>query len=340
MEVFNQSSGDIFAPTFVYDLDGCQANRNAVDVSPGGWFDACLVGVTGDWMIRAVVDCTEATPPEPPTQAPFPHDFPKNRYISIDRGNPGLDFFDIKLTLAVTQVNSVPGAMIGSEWWAGCPDEDCISIVGRARSASPPDWSRCSTVHLAGCPIVPTSTYEIVVVDGANESAPVYDGQTQVKPGVKWWADTVGFFDGVKWTPPQGTVNIDDAVAGIKTFQNPNAFNAAHVSVVDVHPNDPSLQQNQINKIVNINDVFQIVLGFQGNEYGGGNIGLCPNADDPCPGPCPGAADDTPCDDADACTVGDTCQGGVCTPGTDECKDEDKEPGTKFNEFAAPFPYQ
>ena len=57
LEVFNQSAGDIFAPTFVYDLDGCQANRNAVDVMPGGWTDTCLVGVTGDWMIRAVVEC-------------------------------------------------------------------------------------------------------------------------------------------------------------------------------------------------------------------------------------------------------------------------------------------
>lgn len=57
LEVVNQSSGDIFAPTFVYDLDGCQANRNAVNVMPGGWIDACAVGVTGDWMIRAVVEC-------------------------------------------------------------------------------------------------------------------------------------------------------------------------------------------------------------------------------------------------------------------------------------------
>ena len=60
LEVFNQSAGNIFAPTFVYDLDGCQANRNAVDAIPGGWFDACLVGVTGDWMIRAVVECCPA----------------------------------------------------------------------------------------------------------------------------------------------------------------------------------------------------------------------------------------------------------------------------------------
>ncbi len=60
LEVFNQSSGSPFTPTFVYDLDGCQANRNAVDVIPGGWLDACLLGVTGDWMIRAVVECCPA----------------------------------------------------------------------------------------------------------------------------------------------------------------------------------------------------------------------------------------------------------------------------------------
>ena len=94
----------------------------------------------------------------------------------------------------------------------------------------------------------------------------------------------------------------------------------------------------QINKIVNIGDVFSIIKGFQGNEYGGGDIGLCPDADEPCPGPCAEAADDTPCDDGDACTVGDTCPGGVCTPGTHQCKEEAKEPGTTSTQFEAPFP--
>lgn len=57
LTLLNQSSGNAFAPSVTYDQDGCQAQRNAVDVMPGGWSDACPLGVTGDWVIRAVVDC-------------------------------------------------------------------------------------------------------------------------------------------------------------------------------------------------------------------------------------------------------------------------------------------
>lgn len=72
-------------------------------------------------------------------------------------------------------------------------------------------------------------------------------------------------------------MNIDDAVACIKTFQDPNAINATHVSVTDVHPADPTLPPpgNQINKIVNFNDVLLFLLAFQGDEYPGPEIELC-----------------------------------------------------------------
>ena len=48
-------------PSVVRDTDGCQAGRNAIfaELAPGTnvWFSACALGVTGDWVIRAVVDC-------------------------------------------------------------------------------------------------------------------------------------------------------------------------------------------------------------------------------------------------------------------------------------------
>ena len=111
------------------------------------------------------------------------------------------------------------------------------------------------------------------MIEGSAVSAPLA-AETQVKPGVKWHGDAVGFFDGVTWTPPNLNVNIDDAVAAIKTFQNPSAFNATHVSVTDVHPN---LSGAQINKVVNFDDVFVQILGFQGFEYPGPEIDLCPD---------------------------------------------------------------
>jgi len=51
------------APDAVWDNDGCQANRNAVfDSSGGQWLDACGLGVTGDWVIRATVACLPGCP--------------------------------------------------------------------------------------------------------------------------------------------------------------------------------------------------------------------------------------------------------------------------------------
>ncbi|MCH7926130.1 MAG: hypothetical protein IIC51_11400, partial [Planctomycetes bacterium] len=107
----------------------------------------------------------------------------------------------------------------------------------------------------------------------AGESSTAVLLDTQAKPGVKWHGDTVGFFNGVIWTPPNGTTSIDDAVAAIKTFQDPSAFNATHLSVSDVHPN---LDGTEPNLIVNIADVFVIILGFQGQEYPGPDLTQCP----------------------------------------------------------------
>jgi hypothetical protein len=69
VQFFNQSSGNPFAPSVTYDQDGCQTGANTADVIPGGWFDACLLGVSGDWVIRAIVDCEEP-PPVPALDEP------------------------------------------------------------------------------------------------------------------------------------------------------------------------------------------------------------------------------------------------------------------------------
>ncbi|MCH7994620.1 MAG: hypothetical protein IIB57_09265, partial [Planctomycetes bacterium] len=94
----------------------------------------------------------------------------------------------------------------------------------------------------------------------------------------------VGTFDDAAWTAPNGVTSIDDAVAAIKTFQNPSATpgcggppcNATHVSVTDMEPN--LTPGSQINSVVNIADVFSIILGFQGFEYPGSNLALCPDS--------------------------------------------------------------
>lgn len=64
LQFLNQSSGGApFVPAPTIDQDGCQPLTNAVDVIPGGWVDACPLGVTGDWVIRAVIDCQAVPTP-------------------------------------------------------------------------------------------------------------------------------------------------------------------------------------------------------------------------------------------------------------------------------------
>lgn len=208
---------------------------------------------------------------ESPILAPEPHDILKNRYISIDpRGAGGVNVgkdFDIKVTLTSTLVNGVTA--VGSSWWANAPDDDCISVVGPSRPAMALIWDDCSTLHLTGCPIIPTSTYDIVAVFDLVESAPLI-ARTQAKPGVNWWGDCVGVFDGSVWAPPDGTASVDDMMAVIRTWKQHAA--ATHVSVTDLAPAQDGAQ---INKIVNFEDVFAAIRGFQGREYPGQAIDQC-----------------------------------------------------------------
>ena len=45
-------------PSLVTDTDGCQALKNGIfAIPPSSWFDACLLGVSGDLALRAVVNC-------------------------------------------------------------------------------------------------------------------------------------------------------------------------------------------------------------------------------------------------------------------------------------------
>ncbi|MFK7883671.1 MAG: GC-type dockerin domain-anchored protein [Phycisphaerales bacterium] len=55
---FNDNAEDIFAPSVVSDDSGCQVGRNAVRVNGNSWQDACSLGVSGDWVIRAIVECS------------------------------------------------------------------------------------------------------------------------------------------------------------------------------------------------------------------------------------------------------------------------------------------
>lgn len=63
--VFDNAPPAGVGPSVVRDTDGIQPNRNAIYTNFGtgfAWFSAGALGVTGDWVIRAVVDCPVGTP--------------------------------------------------------------------------------------------------------------------------------------------------------------------------------------------------------------------------------------------------------------------------------------
>ncbi|MCH8244013.1 MAG: hypothetical protein IH897_15600, partial [Planctomycetes bacterium] len=252
--------------------------------------DKCVIHLDGtstgasDIPVTAVPDgagvtCDCGVSVEPPIRAPAPHNILKNRYISIDpRGASGNNPSSHHIRVMVSS-SLVPDQVGSGPWWAGAPQNGvdlcgtpCLSIVTTTKPAIEPDWSGCPVVHLTGCPIIPTTTYAIATEAGGVLSADA-SFDTQAKPGVKWHSDCVGIFDGADWTPPNGVTSIDDAVAAIKTFQDCGAINAAHLSRVDLSPNLPGAQ---INLICNINDVFVVILGFQGFTYPNPNLNTCP----------------------------------------------------------------
>ena len=56
IEFLNQNAGNQFGTSVEIDGDGCQPGKNSVFVIPGGWYNACSLGVSGDFGIRAVVN--------------------------------------------------------------------------------------------------------------------------------------------------------------------------------------------------------------------------------------------------------------------------------------------
>jgi len=54
LEFANDNVGDPFSATMVHDGNGCTGGKNVVKAIPGGWFNACALGVTGDWLVQVV----------------------------------------------------------------------------------------------------------------------------------------------------------------------------------------------------------------------------------------------------------------------------------------------
>ena len=49
--IMNDNAGDPYSPSMYSDGTACQAGKNVVYAVPGGWYNACSLGVSGDWVM-------------------------------------------------------------------------------------------------------------------------------------------------------------------------------------------------------------------------------------------------------------------------------------------------
>jgi hypothetical protein len=136
LEFFNTNAGDPFAPSMVHDGSACQAGKNVVYAIPGGWKDACQLGVTGDWVVYAVyrqVSCGAGMDEEivisgnrPLLLQPEPNPFSSEtrlEFVLARREHVSLSVYDVRgyhvATLADGEYG--PGSHIAT--WAGTSSE-------------------------------------------------------------------------------------------------------------------------------------------------------------------------------------------------------------------------
>lgn len=56
LKFLNSNNINPTLPSIVSDANGCQSGKNTVKVDGSTWLSACALGVSGDWVIRAVIE--------------------------------------------------------------------------------------------------------------------------------------------------------------------------------------------------------------------------------------------------------------------------------------------
>ena len=152
---FAEAPDPTLGPSVVIDDDGATPNRNAIYASLGGgnfqWFSNPALGVNGDWVIRAVVDCqtvsTEADvavamaadPPQYTAGAPLTYT------ITVSNAGPAA-------TASTTVVDAFPADYDNVAW-------TCAPSGGASCPAS-------GTGTIAGSVSLPSGSSVVFTVDG------------------------------------------------------------------------------------------------------------------------------------------------------------------------------
>lgn len=132
LEFLNQNSNDEFAPSVVHDGNGCQAGKNVVFAIPGGWFSACALGVSGDWLFYVVyrrTDCLTSVGEEVVVSSlgsallsaqPNPFDRATQiRFVIADGSRADLTVYDATGRVVTNLVSGAVGSGLQTTSWDG-----------------------------------------------------------------------------------------------------------------------------------------------------------------------------------------------------------------------------
>jgi len=130
LEFLDANANDIFAPSVVHDGNGCQWGMNVVFAVPGGWSDACALGVTGDWGFYAVyrsatlVGAGENVISSVPAllRTPSPNPFESHTtvdFILAEAGRAKVNVYDVKGRRVANLANQPFGSGSHTLSWDG-----------------------------------------------------------------------------------------------------------------------------------------------------------------------------------------------------------------------------
>ncbi len=204
LELLNASAPP-FGPGPIFDGNGCQLGKNVVKAIPGGWLDACLLGVTGDWVIYVKYRSAKVIAAAAPSPVIF-SDVPVSQtecdtiYVRNDgcdtlliSGIEGCSFppFDIDTTMTSHAI--APGdsteVVVCVTPTSTSADTCTISIVGNADNGTQeidvfldvatginpqPDYGGLRSVSVVPNPFNPTTTVHFLLTEAMRVDAEIY----------------------------------------------------------------------------------------------------------------------------------------------------------------------